>query len=245
MFLLRLLRKTQTVTLQDFLPKLKDHLIPRLRSAQAQKLTSAETQSNPSYGGDSTNSSLNHSDRDSVYFKSERIYLHKIYRVQYTTYDVRREQDVINPSTPHRDIMLLATTSDNGDDHPFLYARVLGVYHANVIHTADATQNYQPTRFEFLWVRWYKYQGQSVRWRDLKLDVLSLPSVNNEDAFGFVDPGDILRACHIIPAFSGGKKFNDEVGLSRCANDSRDWSRYYVNRLVFVTNLLSLSYYST
>ena len=55
---------------QDFLPKLKDHLVPRLKATLAQESTSIETQSNPSYGDESTNNS-DHSDRDLVYFKSE------------------------------------------------------------------------------------------------------------------------------------------------------------------------------
>ena len=135
---------------QDFLLKLKDHLIPRLETAVAPGSTFIDSQSNPSYGEAST-SNGNQLDRDSVYFKSERIYLHKLARIHYTTYDVRRGQDVINPSMPHRDIMLLATTN-NDVDHPFLYARVLGIYHANVIYTGGRAPSYQARRFEFLWV---------------------------------------------------------------------------------------------
>lgn len=216
------------MTIQDFLPKLKEHLVPRLKAALRQDSTSSDAQHDPSNWEDNAIDS-DHSDRDFVYLKSERIYLHKICRVQYTTYDVRRAQDVINPFTPHRDIMLLSTTSDD-DDHPFLYACVLGVYHANAIYAGDAARSYQAKRLNFLWVRWYKYHGPSVRWSDSRLDTISFPPVTSQEAFGFVDPGDVLRACHVIPTFSRGKKYCDEVGLSRCANDSQDWSQYYVNR---------------
>ena len=174
-----------------------------------------------------------HSDSNLVYLKSKRIYLHKICRVQYTTYNVQRGQDIINPFTPHWNIMLLATTSNN-DDHPFLYACVLGVYHANAIYTGNGAHNYQARQFEFLWVQWYRYHGPSVRWNDSRLDAVSFPPVSSEGAFGFVDPCDVLCACHIIPTFSHGKKYNDKVGLSHCANDSQDWSQYYVNQWVFV-----------
>ena len=190
-----------------------------------------QTETNPSYGRDGNcNNGSSHSDCDSVYFRSEQIYLHNICRIQYTTYNVQRGQDIINPSTPHRDIMLLATASDTDDSHPFLYARMLGIYHTNVIYAVDATQTYQAKWFEFLWVRWFEYQGWSVRWSNLKLDSITLPSVTSEGAFGFVDPGDVLRACHIIPAFSSGKKYHDATGLSHCTDDSQDWCRYYVNR---------------
>ena len=221
---------------QDFLPKLKGHLLPRLKAALELESTSADSWSDSLHGeASSSTGNANRLDWDSLYFKSDQIYLHKLARIQYTTYDVRREQDVINPTTPHRDIMLLATTPNNDVDHPFLYARVLGIYHANVVYTGDGVQSYQARRFEFLWVRWYQYQGQNVRWCDLKLDVLAFPPLSSEGAFGFVDPGNIIRACHVIPAFSNGKRYRGEVDLSRCANDSRDWSRYYVNRWVYIS----------
>ena len=140
--------------------------------------------------------------------------------------------------------MLLATTMDNDVDHPFLYVCVLGIYHPNVTFAGDDIQNYQARQFEFLWVHWYRYQGQNVQWRDLKLDVLSFPPVTSDGAFGYVDPGNVLRACHIIPAFSSGEKYPNKVSLSRSTNNSQDWSRYYVNQYVQVSTALAphLSY---
>src|SRR6266852_4524404 len=76
-------------------------------------------------------------ERDSVFLKNDRIYRHHIVRFNYTTYDVRRGQDVINPGTSHCDILLLANrnmVTYPESDHPFLYARVLGVYHAKVAY---------------------------------------------------------------------------------------------------------------
>lgn len=129
--------------------------------------------------------------------------------------------------------MLLANNVDNPNDlnHPFLYVRVLGIYHANVIYTAR--NDYTPRRMEFLWVRWFKYdQMRSVRWEDLKLDPLCFPPMAAEGAFGFVDPTDVIRSCHILPAFAKGRARMDEVGLSVLAQDAKDWSRYCVNRCV-------------
>jgi hypothetical protein len=129
--------------------------------------------------------------------------------------------------------MLLASNTDNPNEsnHPFLYARVLGIYHANVIYTAGG--DYTPRRMEFLWVRWFKYdQVRSIGWADLKLDPLGFPPMAAEGAFGFVDPEDVLRGCHVLPAFSKGRARADGVGLSTLAQDAKDWSRYYVNRCV-------------
>jgi hypothetical protein len=128
--------------------------------------------------------------------------------------------------------MLLADNTDNANSsHPFLYARVIGIYHANVIYTGG--NDYTPRRMEFLWVRWLKYdQMRSVQWGDLKLDPLRFPPMAAEGTFGFVDPKDVLRGCHILPAFAKGRARVDGIGLSVLAQDAKDWSRYYVNRCV-------------
>jgi len=172
-------------------------------------------------------------DRDCIFFKNDRIYRHQLARINYTTYDVRRSQNVIHAGTPHRDIMLLANNggSDDGRKHPFLYARVLGIYHTNVIYTGEGMRGYTARKMEFLWVRWFHYDGDSsVSWQDSKLDSIRFPPMASEAAFGFVDPADLLRAAHIVPAFASGRARLDGLGLSPLAQDACDWSRYYVNR---------------
>jgi hypothetical protein len=52
----------------------------------------------------------------------------------------------------------------------------------------------------------------------------------DENAFGFVDPALILRACHLLPLFSEGKRYQDGIGLSRSARDGQEWKAYLVNR---------------
>ena len=142
------------------MPKLKDHLIPCLKALLRESRTVGSHSSPPS---EDTRLFSNETqpDWDSIYFKSDWIYVHKLTRCQYTTYNVRRDQDVINPSMLHWDIVLLATTEDD-QDHPFLYARVLSIYHTNIIYTGENSKNYEARQFEFLWVRWYQYQGPNV-----------------------------------------------------------------------------------
>jgi hypothetical protein len=82
-------------------------------------------------------------------------------------------------------------------------------------------------------VRWFEYDGNgSVGWDDLDLDSIRFPPMANENSFGFVDPRDVLRGCHIIPDFARGRVHSDGVGLSRCALDAQDWACYRVNRCV-------------
>ena len=77
----------------------------------------------------------------SLFFNKDTMYHHHIVRFNYTTYDVQRDQDIVNPKTPHCYIMLLVNLdseraeSMSKDEHPFLYAQVLGAYHVNVIYT--------------------------------------------------------------------------------------------------------------
>ncbi|KAH7904119.1 hypothetical protein BJ138DRAFT_977516, partial [Hygrophoropsis aurantiaca] len=112
----------------------------------------------------------------------------------YTTYDVRRGQDVVNPSTSHRNIMVLAnhSTEDSRTQHPFWYARVLGIYHANVIYTGPGMLDYNPRRMEFLWVRWYEIVEDMAGWDACQLDRLRFPPMATDGAFGFLDPKDVL-----------------------------------------------------
>jgi hypothetical protein len=219
------------LTVQDFVSKLKNHILPRIKEIHRQALASEEAL-NPLRGGLSAMRALN-PDNNSVFFQSDRMYRHHLARFNYTTYDVRRSQDVINPGTSHRDIMILANSADDdsGSSHPFLYARVLGIYHVNVIYTGEGSLDYAARRVEFLWVRWFKYDdNRSMDWSDLTIDRIRFFAMAHEGAFGFVDPKDVLRACHIVPAFARGKAHPDGIGLSKLAQDAEDWSRYHVNR---------------
>ena len=106
----------------------------------------------------------------------------------------------------------------------FLYALVLGVYHAYVIHEGVGPVGYTPQRFDFLWVRWYELGDQSP----YSLRSLSFLPIFGSSSFDFIDPEDVIRAVHIVPAFSEGRTGNAE--RSKTARDSEDWRRYYVGR---------------
>jgi hypothetical protein len=126
--------------------------------------------------------------------------------------------------------MVLNPTS-SPSEHPFGYARVLGIYHANVVYIGrDDVIDYQPRRLEFLWVRWYQVHGPLGGWATGLLDRVHFPPMSHEESFSFLDPADVLRGCHIVPAFSQGKVHADGMGMSHLAMDSKDWKSYYVLR---------------
>jgi hypothetical protein len=183
-------------------------------------------------------------DWQAVVLKHDRFYKHKIMHINYTTYDVRRGEDVIHAGTSHSDIMMLNPAfMEDSNEHPFCYARVLGIFHANVIYLGEQNLDYRPRRLEFLWVRWYNIeQGVRTGWKALKLDRVHFPLMTgNIGAFGFLDPVDVLRGCHIIPAFSRGLVHSDGKLFSNLAQDQNDWSAYYINRCVVTLNWFPFS----
>jgi hypothetical protein len=210
---------------QGFIQKLKEHLLPKIRSILATEIASLPTVSVDT-AGDTSN------DWQAVLLKQDRIYRHHIMRIYHTTYDVRRDEDVLHTNTSHCNVMVLDSSSPL--EHPFRYAQVLGIYHANVIYIGNGDViDYQPRRLEFLWVRWYQVDDPSGGWDVKRLDRVRFPPMNREDSFGFLDPADVLRSCHIVPAFSRGRVHADGIGISHLAKDSNDWKAYYINRLVF------------
>jgi hypothetical protein len=223
---------------QNFFTKLRKHLLPRiqevLRGEAASYPVHSSLQTVPSDNGDAP---VPVGDAYKfVFLKNDRIYHHKICHFHFTTYDVRRGVDIINPGTSRCNVMFIADNSDSSaqgspTEHHFLYARVLGVYHVNVVYTGPGMRDYEARRLDFLWVRWYEVvEPATSGWSKSRLDYVCFPPMNEEDPFGFVDPKDVLRGCHMIPNFATGKRHADEVGISRCAKDGKDYRSYCVGR---------------
>ena len=189
-------------------------------------------------GTSSPNTSLDPS-WEAVLFKHDRMYKHNVMRINYTTYDVRRDEDVIHAGSTgtgnYSNIMTLApaTCRELGQEnrHPFWYARVMAIYHVNVVYIGEGNADFLPRRLDFLWVRWYELLDHED-WSPQRLDRVSFMDVADEHAFGFLDPDDVLRACHIIPAFREGLACDIGPGLTCCAfnHDHTDWKAYIVNR---------------
>ena len=137
---------------------------------------------------------------------NNQIYNHKVLHVNYTTYDMW-----------HADIMLLSGEDhDDSDCHPYWYAWVLGIYHAEVCHDHPSAVSSDVQVLEFLWVCWLgqdaNYNTGSIGHRlhlvGFVLDYLidfDDPTQATSGAFNFIDPVEVIWGVHLIPAFAHGK----------------------------------------
>jgi hypothetical protein len=172
-------------------------------------------------------------ERTAVRIVGGRIYRHKVIRVNYTTYDMQRDQDSLNPRT-HANIMLM---SRDDSEHPYWYARIVGIFHAVVQHSSMT----EPATMDFLWVRWYgsdpSYSSR-YGWKARRLPRIGFVRHEVDDdtglspAFGFVDPAHIIRGVHLIPAFNHGSTFDDlpPSDNARLLDEGDcDYNFYYIN----------------
>jgi hypothetical protein len=163
-------------------------------------------------------------ERMTVNFKDSCIYEHATARIHFTTYDLRRDQDVVNPRTDKSAIMV--HSPDQVGNHPWCYARVLGIFHTTV-----SIGRKPETKLPFLWVRWLETHspgGSAVKRLERIRYVQDSESSDDPPAFGFVDPADIVRGAHLLPAFAHGitrDYLNNQHSLA-CDTDRGDY-RYY------------------
>ena len=152
--------------------------------------------------------------------------------MNYTTYDVRRDRDTVTTST-RRYVMLRSPEAGPGV-HPYWYAQVLGIYHANVSTTHPAASKHSAQHMEFLWVRWLGVEpGHRSGSRVARLPKVGFVEDTDKDAFGFLDPELVIRGSHLIPDFNSGRTCDlmsyDGLTAARPMDEKDDWTNFYVN----------------
>lgn len=203
---------------QNFIPKLQDHLLNRILERK--------------FDGDEED--FTDKDRNTIRIANRKIYTVKTLRVNYTTYDVRRDSDLINPRTDYCNIMVRSPETHTGA-HPYWYAQVMGIFHAQVMHVDPrcSQQSSQPQHMEFLWVRWLGTEpGYRSGSRYAKLPKIGFVPDTDDMAFGFLNPSLIIRACHLIPDFNGEKTpdlLRAPTSVARRPGEDEDWCNFYVN----------------
>ncbi|PPR06562.1 hypothetical protein CVT24_001550 [Panaeolus cyanescens] len=206
--------------LKGFIRRLRGHLLARLLNVE--------------YDDDITQFSPQELNR--LIIDKNNIYQHQALRVNYTTYDLRRGQDSLNPQT-HPFIMLL---SNDGSQHPYWYAQILGIFHVNVLFQTTTQSKPVPHVMEVIWVRWLGLNTySSYGWKAKNLPQVGFIDIAVDDSpgFGFINPTQIIRAVHLIPDQSKGKSSNGlfyPTSLARQYTDDKelDWNYFFVNFFV-------------
>ncbi|KAL0058857.1 hypothetical protein AAF712_014438 [Marasmius tenuissimus] len=206
------------IALQGFQAKLYRHLISRILDVDPASIPDNELYR--------------------LHVDGDRFYKHSRFRVHYTSYDCRRKQETIGfRRRPH--IMMLG---DSDDSHPYLYARVIGIYHANVLYVGGTNPTKRRMRrMEFLFVRWFEFEeGYTWGWKMKRLPKVRFLDAKDPEAFGFVDPACVIRCSHVIPAFewnfttellpsnSSARKY-EEFHEGQYVKDEEDFLYYFIN----------------
>lgn len=169
------------------------------------------------------------------------MYRHKTLHVNYTTYDLRRQYDYINPS--RFSIIMLLSNEDydpNSPNHPYWYAQVLDIFHVRVIHSGPLSKSNEVREMPVLWVRWLALEKDwEFGFRAKHLPRLRF--VNEEEdgsaAFGFVDPANVVRAVYLIPDEDSGRNDRGLLGPTMgrkgpdqdIYQDGKDWDTFWLN----------------
>lgn len=205
---------------QNFIPNLKNHLLARI------------------LGDFQDDDDLNYSpkERASIVFSDGFLYSHKVLRINYTTYDLRREQDSLNPRT-HADIMVLSQEDNDGTDpnwHPYWYGRIIGAFHVKVYFSGLESRKdivVGLRQVNFLHVRWYgRDPSHRPGWKTKHLPRIGFIESNDPGAFSFLDPEYVVRGVHIMPAFAHGrtKEFLGPSIARHPSENDEDWKYFYV-----------------
>ncbi|KAG2054255.1 hypothetical protein BDR06DRAFT_884614, partial [Suillus hirtellus] len=155
-----------------FVPKLKNHLLYRLQKLHITHCDHMFT----------------NKEHNSVIISDNRLYVVQTMQVHYTTYDLQQEYDTIN-SRMHHDVMVLS--GETNPRHPYWYAHVLGIYYLDVMLNNDGPVKKQ--QIEVLYVRWLApMTGHRSRMNCARLPKIAFIEETDCDAFGFLDPGQVI-----------------------------------------------------
>ncbi|KIM56239.1 hypothetical protein SCLCIDRAFT_133125 [Scleroderma citrinum Foug A] len=199
---------------QGFLLKLKNHVLGRLLANKGL--------------GEEEFTQVQH---NCLTFINNHIHQHHLLHINYTTYNLWQAQDSLNPST-HPDIMVLSH-EDTENPHPYWYARIIGVFHAKVRYRGPEVQDPAPKRINFLWVQWFTHNKNiKASWSVHRLPCVGFYPQGESNAFSFVNPHNVIRGVHLIPAFCYGltSELLPPTSIGHHESDNgKDWDWYFVN----------------
>ncbi len=188
------------------------------------------------YEGDSYGE-FTEEERMTIHISGEMIYRCRTMRINYMTYDVMRDGDIIHPKM-YPDIMVKSPETGPAAQ-PYWYARVIGIFHAYVSSTHPDVVGKMLHPMDFLWVRWFGMEPGPYRHGFQHTHLPKIGFVQSLDyyTFTFLDPAQVIRGVHLIPAFSEERTSSllpVTKSLARILkpDEQDDWVNFYVNMQV-------------
>lgn len=174
--------------------------------------------------------------RERVRILDNRVYIKKTLRLNYTTYDCRRDQETLN--SRRQDDLEVLSSADDKEQHPFWFARLISIMTVFVKYV-DPESSVPPElrSYNVLYVRWFGPDGGQDEWglHCGRMARIGFITVDEEEAggiaFGLVDPASVVRRVHLIPGFAHGRTA-DYLGPSCVrpeADNDTDWVYFYAN----------------
>ena len=119
---------------------------------------------------------------------------------------------------------------------PYWYACVIGIFHALVSSSHKGVQDRSLHQMDFLWVRWFGMEPGRYRhgFHYARLPKIGFVESTDQYAFTFLDPAQVIRGVHAIPAFSEGctqDLLPVTKSIARVLNpeDEDNWMNLYIN----------------
>jgi len=148
-------------------------------------------------------------------------------RVNFTTYDIQQDNDIIHIPFDKRDV-LVYNPQEQGP-YPWAFARVLGIYHATVLTRTCPN----PQTYYFLWVWWFKRDQLPSFAMTRQFDRVGFVPYDSpdEEPLGFIDPATVICGCHLIPDFNIGRT-HELMPASIFQDSDGDWKKFCVAQCV-------------
>ncbi len=138
-------------------------------------------------------------------------------------------------------IVLGREDEDERNPHPYWYARIIRIFTVTFRYLDPAGNSWEaePRTMHVLWVRWFGRDTHSAAgWDKRRLHTIGFVPEDDEAAFGFLDPDQIVRGVHLIPAFAFGRTAEMlRPSVVRHPDEKdKDWKFFYVNWSVSFLN---------
>ncbi|KAI6160827.1 hypothetical protein EDD17DRAFT_1828057, partial [Pisolithus thermaeus] len=124
--------------------------------------------------------------------------------------------------------IMVLSHEDLENAHPYWYARIISIFHVDVQYQGPELHKHTPEHINFLWA------NMKTGWAVHHLPCIGFYPQGEPEAFGFINPEQVVHAAHLIPAFHFGYTtalLPPSIAHHKCDNDE-DWDWYYVNMFV-------------